>query len=354
MVFFYEMHYNILLLNLVLTKIKGKTMTYTPILILSLLPILAFAEMSAEQARAERERQWQAEYEREMAKQFPTLQQEATLAGITMPAGTKLGLLSKHSVGEEAVKPEYFETAEFPQAVMWQGLLLKSINRRLQSSHCFERHNFDFEVCKTLPEKERETQIHWGWYLDTVLAEPSKINGFICKDEVHWKRPEILKPYPMDKVPNISAEQPAPEFVFDMCVLAEGNEFQSKNGELSFRLPEKSRIFRTRFMGNSLPDMWTGNDYGDTLSFNLFDLETMSNWYLNLQSRDLYAVSGTIVKNTPTCPIEPQSYVEWHASQPETLKVYSKTPVSQCGRFKIEQLKNPPQEIELEFLHLEV
>lgn len=50
MVFFYEMHYNILLLNLVLTKIKGKTMTYTPILILSLLPILAFAEMSAEQA----------------------------------------------------------------------------------------------------------------------------------------------------------------------------------------------------------------------------------------------------------------------------------------------------------------
>lgn len=135
MVFFYEMHYNILLLNLVLTKIKGKTMTYTPILILSLLPILAFAEMSAEQARAERERQWQAEYEREMAKQFPTLQQEATLAGITMPAGTKLGLLSKHSVGEEAVKPEYFETAEFPQAVMWQGLLLKSINRRLQSSH---------------------------------------------------------------------------------------------------------------------------------------------------------------------------------------------------------------------------
>ncbi|MDO4434604.1 MAG: hypothetical protein Q4B82_08515 [Alysiella sp.] len=323
-------------------------MKYLPILMMMLLPHLAFAEVSAEQARAERERQWQAEYEREMAKQFPTLQQETTLAGITMPAGTKLGLLSKHSVGEEAVKPEYFETAEFPQAVMWQGLPLKSIHRRLDSSHCFERHNFDFDLCKTLPEKERQTQIHWGWYLDTELAKPSKINGFICKDEVHWKRPEILKPYPMDKVPNVSAEQPSPEFVFDMCVLAEGNEFQSKNGELSFRLPEKSRIFRTGFTGD-FPDMWTGNDYGDTLSFNLFDLKD-GTWYLDLASRDLHEVSGTVVKNTPTCPIEPQSYVEWHASQPETLKVYSKTPVSQCGKFKIEKLKNPPQQ--MEFLDL--
>lgn len=322
-------------------------MKYLPILMM-LLPHLAFAEMSAEQARAERERQWQAEYEREIAQQFPTLQQETTLAGITMPAGTKLQLLSKYSVGEAAVKPEYFEKAEFPQAVMWQGLPLKSINRRLHSSHCFERH--DFDLCKTLPAEQQQTLITWGWYLDTELAKPSKINGFICKDEVNWKRPEILKPYPRDEVPDIPAEQPAPEFVFDMCVLAEGNEFQSKNGELSFRLPEKSRIFRTRFMGNSLPDMWTGNDYGDILSFNLFDLETMSNWYLNLQSRDLYAVSGTIVKNTPTCPIEPQSYVEWHASQPETLKVYSKTPVSQCGKFKIEQLKNLPQH--MEFLDL--
>lgn len=355
MVFFYEMHYNILLFNLVLTKIKDKTMTYIPILILSLLPILTFAEVSAEQAYAERE--WQAEYEREMAKQFPTLQQETTLAGITMPAGTKLGLLSKHSVGEEAVKPEYFETAEFPQAVMWQGLPLKSIHRRLHSSHCFERHNFDFEVCKTLPEKERQTQIHWGWYLDTVLAEPSKINGFICKDEVNWKRPEILKPYPRDEVPGIPAEQPAPEFVFDMCVLAEGNEFQSKNGELSFRLPEKSRIFRTRFAGDSLPngylDMWTGNDYGDVLSFNLFDLKD-GTWYLDLASHNLHEVSGTVVKGSPTCPLAPETYVEWDFKQAEILKIYSKTPVSQCGKFKIERLNNPPQKIELEFLHLEV
>lgn len=323
-------------------------MKYFPILMI-LLSRLALADQAAEQARVERERQWQAEYERDMAKQFPTLQQETTLAGITMPAGTKLGLLSKHSVGEEAVKPEYFETAEFPQAVMWQGLPLKSINRRLQSSHCFERHNFDFEVCKTLPEKERETQIYWGWYLDTVLAKPSKINGFICKDEVLWKRSEILKPYPMDEVPNISAEKPAPEFVFDMCVLAEGNEFQSENGELSFRLPEKSRIFRTRFMGNSLPDMWTGNDYGDTLSFNLFDLKT-ENWYLDLPSRHLYTVSGTIVKSSSSCPLAPETYVEWHFSQPETLKIYSKTPVLQCGEFKIEMLKNPPQQTE--FLNL--
>ncbi|STZ63183.1 Uncharacterised protein [Moraxella lacunata] len=328
-------------------------MTYAPIAILSLLPILAFAEVSAEQARAERERQWQAAYEREMAQQFPTLEQETTLAGITMPAGTKLGLLSKYSVGEEAVKPEYFETAEFPQAVIWRGLPLKSINRRLQSSHCFERHNFDFDMCETLPEKEREIQIHWGWHLDTVLAQPSKINGFTCKDEVHWKRPEVLKPYPMDKVPYISAEQSAPEFVFDMCVLAEGNEFQSKNGELSFRLPEKSRIFRTRFMGNSLPDMWTGNDYGDTLSFNLFDLESVT-WYLDLQSRDLYAASGTIIKGSPSCPLAPKTYVEWDFNQPETLKVYSKTSVLQCGNFKIEMLKNPPQSIELEFIHMEV
>lgn len=323
-------------------------MKYLPILMMILLPHLAFAEVSAEQVRAERERQWQAEYEREMAKQFPTLQQETTLAGITMPAGTKLGLLSKHSVGEEAVKPEYFETAEFPQAVMWQGLPLKSIHRRLHSSHCFEQHNFDFDLCKTLPEKERETQIHWGWYLDTVLAEPSKINGFICQDEVHWRRPETLKPYPMDKVPNISAEQPAPEFVFDMCVLAEGNEFQSKNGELGFRLPEKSRIFRTRFTGD-FPDMWTGNDYGDTLSFNLFDLEEVT-WYLNLASRDLHEVSGTVVKGSPTCPLAPETYVEWDFKQPETLKIYSKTPVSQCGKFKIERLNNPPQK--MEFLDL--
>lgn len=323
-------------------------MKYLPILMMILLPHLAFSEMSAEQAHAERKRQWQAEYEREMAKQFPTLQQETTLAGITMPAGTKLGLLSKHSVGEEAVKPEYFETAEFPQALMWQGLPLKSINRRLQSSHCFERHNFDFEVCKTLPEKERETRIHWGWYLDTELAEPSKINGFICKDEVNWKRPEILKPYPMDKVPNVSAEQPAPEFVFHMCVLAEGNEFQSKNGELSFRLPEKSRIFRTRFTGD-FPDMWTGNDYGDTLSFNLFDLKD-GTWYLDLASRDLHEVSGTVVKGSPTYPLAPETYVEWDFKQPEILKIYSKTPVSQCGKFKIEKLKNPPQQ--MEFLDL--
>ncbi|MDO4894089.1 hypothetical protein [Moraxella sp.] len=317
----------------------------TVLIMMMVLASLTFAQ-TGEQMQTERERQWQAEYEQEMAQQFPTLQQETTLAGMTMPKGTKLGLLSKYSVGEAAVKPEYFETAEFPQALIWRGLPLKSINRRLGSSHCFERHHWDFELCRTLPEEQQKTQITWGWSLDTVLAEPSTINGFICQDEVHWKRPELYYAYPMDTVPDIPAEQPAPEFVFNMCVLAKGNEFQSKNGELSFKLPEKSRIFRTGFMGGRLPDMWTGNDYGDVLSFNLFDLEEV-NWYLDLQSRDLNMLSGTIVKNTPACPLAAESYIEWNSDQPQTLKVYSKTPVLQCGHFNIERLKNRPETINL-------
>lgn len=271
------------------------------------------------------------------AKENPTLTKPTTLAGIMMPAGTKLELLSANAVGERSVKPEYFERAEFPQPVIWRGLYLKSMHRRLDSVHCFEKHNYDVELCETLPAQEREPDIYWGWYLDTELAKPAQINGFYCKGQVHWSMFELPASEQEKSLLQVSAALPAPEYGFSSCTAAAGNEFQSKNGFLRLRLPENSHIFSSRLIGDSFPnghlDVWTANDYGgehtDVLTTSLFTFQPQS-WDLN-PKHDLRSLSGKIIDGTAECPLIPDSFVEWHHKHPNILKVQGNGDVKKCG-----------------------
>lgn len=305
-------------------------------ILILLLPLLAHPAWGADQASA-------AEQAQEEAQQFPILSQETVLVGITMPAGTKLQLPSPWSYGKEMVKAEYFEQAEFPQAVIWNGVPLQSMHRRLYYQDCF-----------LADKKPCQKQMEWGWHLDSVLAEPTQINGFLCQGEVNWKRPETLDPNTDGHIPPVSADKPAPAYLADGCIAGKTHEFHSENQYLTFRLPENSRIFRTRFVVPEGPegytDFWTGNDFGgdirnNTLSFNLFDLD-MADWRLDLNSRVLTNVSGHVVKSTPKCPLAPDTYVQWSGKEPDILRIHSQTPVLQCGQFKMRLLKQPPQKME--------
>lgn len=330
-------------------------------LLLLLLPAPTLADTApTEQQWTEWQRQWDEAFEREERQRLPVLQQPRHLAGMAMPAGTRLELLHKNAVGAAAVKPEYFERAHFPQAVMWRGLPLKSMHRRLESVHCFEKHDFDFERCASLPAEERATTIQWGLYVDVELAAPARIEGFYCQGSVAWRWPEPEEKPGVLAVPSVSAALPAPDaYQFVGCRAAADNEFRSANGFLHFKLPENTQLFSNRQLDASLPkgyrDIWTINEIGgrsdEILPGNLFSFK-VQNWSLNPQ-HELYGLAGEIVAGTAACPLAPGTFVQWDARRADTLSIHGSAPVLQCGSFPhIELLtQRPPY---LEFLDLEV
>ncbi|WP_373740434.1 hypothetical protein [Neisseria sp.] len=270
--------------------------------------------------------------------------QETTLAGMVIPAGSKLQLLNKYAVGKVNLKPEYFETAEFPKAVMWQGVPIKSMYRNLNRTYCDEWSGFDNKACNKLPEEQR-VRITWGGDVRTVLSKPTKINGFYCKDEVWWSMADV----PQYQYPEINAAKSAPLYVLNSCTAATNNEIRSQNGLLYFKLPENSDIGRMadEELINGYPYFWTATVYGKAQIFNLFTLKAKTDgddidvaW--DWKNRNLLYASGDTASGTEACPLPSGSYIEWHASRPDTLAVYSKKPVTQCGSFRIMRLDKRP------------
>ena len=112
--------------------------------------------------------------DQEEAERMPTLTQDTVLAGIAMPAGTQLELLHHGAVGKQWVKPEYFEAADFPKPIKWQGVSIKRISRSLQSHQ------------DNSPESFSTTRVTWGPSTHTELAVPQTIDGFFCHSTAGW------------------------------------------------------------------------------------------------------------------------------------------------------------------------
>lgn len=125
--------------------------------VISLLWLLGVVESYRMNKIAQRVRD---EIDTEEQIRTPTLTQETTLAGITMPAGTKLELLHKNAVGEEWVKPDYFEYATFPTPILWQGVPITQMRRFLVTkqdndfANCTQKHPENFDQCFDLSSHE--------------------------------------------------------------------------------------------------------------------------------------------------------------------------------------------------------
>lgn len=329
-------------------NLKQKPKSRIAYFLLLLLPSLTFAGAVNLQADlSELQKQVALEIEQEEKQRRPILQQDTDIAGMRMPVGTKLILLSKNAVGEAAVKADYFESANFPKPVQWKGFEITGMGRTLHTSHCFERHNWDFEKCETLPKEEQSTRVTWGWYLHTEMAKATKVDGFSCKS-VNWIMP-VVRQIENRHTPEVDAGQPAPDYILDSCQTAKGNRFQSANNAINFELAEDSTISTTRFIRPELPngilDVWTGRDKTEILHTNLFSLQK-ANWYLDLAQHQLYEISGYIQQSRAACALPVNSYVQWHSQQPNILKVYAETTLEKCGELTIERLATAPEEIE--------
>ena len=143
----------------------------------------------------------EAQIIREEAERTPTMTQDTVLAGISMPAGTRLELLFLNAVGKQWVKPEYFEIADFPRPIEWQGVSIKRLHRRLQSHQ------------DNSPESFRTTRVAWGRYLETELAVPQTVNGFYCTKTVEWIYDGKTGNWDYDN----DAAQAGPVYRFERC-----------------------------------------------------------------------------------------------------------------------------------------
>lgn len=296
-----------------------------------------------------------AESQAEEALRTPTLTNTTTLAGITMPAGTKLELLHKGAVGEEWVKPDYFEYATFPKPILWQGVEIVAMKRFLDTkrdndySSCTAKHpEYDWEKCSDLSSYET-THILWGDVSATV-AKPIKIGRFYCQGEIFWE----LAPDETGNVPDIDASLPVKDFVMsnECDTLAKGNIVSTENGFLSLELPENSDGYKATFTDGVDRKLWTVALYDGVWTGDLFTLYRTNNHSVSLNSDTFHLAEfgGEILSSTPDCPLTKNSYVEWHKDRADTLTVFTDTPIPHCGKFKLDYLNAHPNPEYAEFL----
>lgn len=278
------------------------------------------------------------EIQAEEAQRTPKLTKPTTLAGIAMPAGTQLELLHKNSEGEQWIKPEYFEKAFFPTPVMWQGVPITAMWRRLET-------DYDYDKFKTV-------KIKWGDAVETTLAKPTVIQGFNCHKELNWRiSSREIEDF---KAPVIDAKLSSPKYFMDSCT-SNGQTFRSKNGKMQVVLKEGSRIFSNRWLDGSwldtdlpkksLLDVWTANNDDGNLQTSLFMLKGEKDFGLDKQDKSVIFVFGDIETGTAECPLKKGSYVQWRCSEPDSLLVYKPQGVTQCGSLKVKNLKTLPKRI---------
>ena len=270
--------------------------------------------------------------DQEEAERMPTLTQDTVLAGIAMPAGTQLELLHHGAVGKQWVKPEYFEAADFPKPIKWQGVSIKRISRSLQSHQ------------DNSPESFSTTRVTWGPSTHTELAVPQTIDGFFCHSTAGWlyhpNGDENSWDYRDD------AAQPGPMYHFDGCVLA-GQDFRDVAGKLRVHASAGNGL-----SGNRWPNGDWSKGYLDTwairgaaqLTGHQLELEQGS-VDLHKERHTLWRLTGQVAKAGADCPLPVGSQVLWQHTEPDTLGIYGTADISginRCGRLRIRQLAQPP------------
>lgn len=295
----------------------------------------------------------EAESQAEEAKRTPTLTNETTLAGITMPAGTKLELLHKGAVGEEWVKPDYFEYATFPKPILWQGVEIVAMRRFLDTKQdndfasCSEKYPENSDQCFDLSSYET-TRILWTM-VETTLAKPMHTGHFYCQGVVGWG----IAPDETGNVPDIDASLPVENFVVSpKCrTLAKGNTVMSENGFLRIELPENAHAFTDRMMGDDPTEFWIVSSDEQIFHTNLFSVRNFNYTpTLHLESKKLRTLKAEILKNTPECPLPEKSYIEWNFEKPNVLQVFSDKRIEKCGQFDLEYLDKHPDPEYAEYL----
>ncbi|STZ63243.1 Uncharacterised protein [Moraxella lacunata] len=287
----------------------------------------------------------------EEAIRTPTLSQETILAGITMPAGTRLELLHQGAVGTQWVKPEYFESAYFPKPILWQGVPVTQLHRFLDTKQdndyfsCRENNpNLSDEECSRR-SSYKTTRILWSVVVG-VVDKPLKTGKFYCQGEITWGLIQDNK----GNTPSVDASLPPPAYQKiqnGKCQLAKDDTATSENGFLALSLPVNSRIFVDTMMGDDSTEFWVVITDSEIHHYNLFSLNHSSYGYdthLNLDTYHLQKLKGEIAKGTPECPLPPKSYISWSDKEANTLYVYTDTPVAKCGQFNVVYLKQHPDE----------
>ena len=278
--------------------------------------------------------------DQEEAERMPTLTQDTVLAGIAMPAGTQLELLHHGAVGKQWVKPEYFEAADFPKPIKWQGVSIKRISRSLQSHQ------------DNSPESFSTTRVTWGPSTHTELAVPQTIDGFFCHSTAGWlyhpNGDENSWDYRDD------AAQPFPSvYRFDGCLLA-GQDFRDETGKLKVHAPADNPLTRNRWLDDNSPvghvDTWIITGAAQLTSHQL-EL-VLGSVDLHKERHTLWRLIGQVAKaRDANCPLPVGSYVLWQHTEPDTLGVYvddahAAANISsiqqQCGGLRIRQLAKPP------------
>lgn len=270
-----------------------------------------------------------AQIAQEEAERTPTLAQDTLLAGIAMPAGTKLTLLHHNAVGRQWVKPEYFEQADFPRPVEWQGVSIKQLHRSLQTHQDYSPASF------------RTTRVTWGRHLETELAGAQTVDGFHCRDTVHW----IYEPdgggHNTDGL--IDAALPAQAaYRFDGCALA-GQAVDDPSGRFGIRAADGDLLHANRWLLPDAPEshLDTWKISSDTLPTRDFTLQAAS-MDLHRQQHTLWRLGGRISQGSGHCPLPAGSQIEWQAGEPDVLGVYGAAGIERCGSLRIRPLAHPP------------
>lgn len=268
---------------------------------------LALALLTAEWLRLEYQMtQIRQQFETEEAARHPTLSQPITAAGLAMPAGTRLVLMSRGAAGAQNMRPELFEQARFPSPVQWQGVPISAIQRRLE--HITE------------PGGHQIRGYTWG-SVTTTLASPQTINGWHCEGEVSWERYPPGQPDAWQTRPAHDAAQPAPTYWLRGCHIS-ATRVPSAQGSLHVDLPAGSRIFPDRYTRpqHGIDHFWSGNDWGAALHTNWFAIDPdQAKLAIHLTQHTLLALSGQVHSSTAGCPLPPQTAVYWHHSTPNQL-----------------------------------
>lgn len=299
-----------------------------------------YAETAATDPLEEQQRLEDELRERREAAQFTVLAKDTVLAGIHMPKGTRLRLPGYTSTGtDEWTQPPYFIRADFPQAVTWQGVRVKSLERGVFTPE--EQHSV-FAIDGTAPEKPL-TEPVWSSPVYGEAVSPAVVSGIHCgAGDIMWRRAGEVD----DLAANVPAAGPLPQpYVLDICVSA-GQDFATQNGVIRMRLPENSAIFRSAF-ATPQGDVYYWSTNGHTrLSFNLFELDEAV-FYANLNDASLHRFSGRILAGSSSCALPPGTVIEWRDRQPDVLWVEQATADMACGGLEIRKLGEMPWQMQL-------
>ena len=240
--------------------------------------------------------------ERERLEQLSqiTLPAPQTVAGITMPAGTYI----ETNIAERThSEPDKFTYAKFPQPVVWNGIPITSIKRRMFNDYDYWT---DYNAIQTNSEK------------------PARIGQWLCAGkDLEWR----LIPQANGKPPEIPYNQSVEPYVYLSSCFLEKVQTAS--------LPEFGAMFKVRFIRrendkyrNIAKGFWRTGASG-------YSEESQESGRMDFRSLALSVDSARVVhefaaklEDNPdmNCQMPEHTFLVWQKSRPNVILAASPEP----------------------------